>query len=71
MKTFVKQSDIQSSQMLASELNAVGELAPISIREAKRIIGDSIGELTDEDIQSMIFDLTAIARSYIRSVPKY
>lgn len=71
MKTLTKQSDIHSSQALASELNAVGELAPISVREAKRIIGDSIGGLTNEDVQIMIFDLTAIARSYIRSVPKY
>lgn len=43
----------------------------ISVREARMIMGDGAEEMSDEEVQEAIYNLTSIARQYIRLVPKY
>lgn len=51
-----------------SEINLNSrELAPISIEEARRIMGDASLDLSNDEVQNLIYDLTFIARDYIRS----
>lgn len=45
------------------------DFAPISVSEARKVIGSSVG-LTDVELERLIYDLTVIARSYIREDPK-
>lgn len=47
------------------------ELAPLSIFEARKIIGLAGDVLSDSELENLIYDLTLIARNYIKSVPKY
>lgn len=39
----------------------------ISVSEARRIMGDLSVSLSDTEIQEIIYNLTAIARTYVRS----
>lgn len=56
---------------LAKELSHAGELTPISIAEARRVMGVDGANLSDDEVQSMILNFTAIARAHIGSVLKY
>jgi hypothetical protein len=49
----------------------VGDLTPISLKEARGIMGDGAKDMSDASILTAILDFTAIARAHIRSVPKY
>lgn len=51
-------------------LDMVGELTPITVKEAKNVLGKSSDYKSDEEFASAILDFTAIARSFIRTVPK-
>lgn len=42
------------------------ELQPISIAEARRIMGSPSQEMTDEGVENLIYNLTFIARMYVR-----
>ncbi len=53
----------------ASEL--VGELTPISIKEAAKVVDGSLQYESDEAIARAILDFTAIARAFFRTIPKY
>lgn len=44
---------------------------PVTIAMAKKIMGASAKNLSDEEIEELIINLTAIARTYIKAVPKY
>jgi hypothetical protein len=46
------------------------EATYISIAEARRIMGKGSRSMTDEEIEKAIYNLTYIAREYIKSVPK-
>jgi hypothetical protein len=52
-------------------LDAVGELTPITIKEARKVLGEYIEYTSDEAVATAILDFTAIARAYFRTVPKY
>lgn len=43
----------------------------ISVKEARKILGQEHKNLTDEQLEKLIVELSAIAKLYIRSVPKY
>ena len=46
------------------------ELTPISIEEAKKIVGKSSQYSTGESLAAAVLDFTAIARAYLRNIPK-
>lgn len=52
-------------------LDMVGDLTPISLNEARKAMGDSAKDMSDESVLTAILDFTAIARAHIRNVPKY
>lgn len=54
-----------------SAMELTSELTPISLKEAQKIIGKSSQYATTESLARAILDFTAIARAYIRTVPKY
>lgn len=56
---------------LRRELFVVGELTPIAVKEARRIMGSDADCMSDIEVETMIYNLTAIARSFVRSFPKY
>lgn len=43
----------------------------VSVKEARKILGREHKNLTDEQLEKLIVELSAIAKLYIRSVPKY
>ena len=47
------------------------ELTPISVGEAKKVIGSTSQYSTGESLAIAVLDFTAIARAYIRTVSKY
>lgn len=51
-------------------MNDVGaqNLEPISISEARKIMGSSADDMTDKEIEEAVYNLTAIARSFLKSV---
>lgn len=51
-------------------MNDVGmqTLEPISISEARRVMGRAADDMTDEEIEEAIYNLTAIARSFLGAV---
>lgn len=49
----------------------VGELTPISVDEAKRVVGKSSEYSSGEALAAAVLDFTAIARAYLRNVPKF
>lgn len=52
-------------------LDTVGELTPISLKEAKGVLGKSIQYESDEAVATAVLDFTAIARAFFRTVPKF
>lgn len=53
-------------------MNDIGKqsLEPISISEARKVMGKAADDMTDEEIEEAIYNLTAIARSFLSSVLK-
>ena len=49
----------------------VGELTPISVDEAKKVVGKSSQYSSGESLATAVLDFTAIARAYLRNIPKY
>ncbi len=49
----------------------VGELTPISVDEAKRVLGKSSQYSSGESLATAVLDFTAIARAYLRNIPKF
>jgi|GEM_PF-1297990 len=52
-------------------IGLIEEAPYVSIAEARRIMGKGSKLMTDEEVEKAIYDLTYIAREYIKSVPKY
>jgi len=42
----------------------------ITVSEARKIIGEGADKLSDEYLLELIYNLTSLARTYIKSVPK-
>lgn len=49
----------------------VGELTPISVDEAKKVVGKSSQYSSGESLATAVLDFTAIARAYLRNIPKF
>lgn len=47
-----------------------GDGSHMSVAEARRIMGGASDSMSNDEIEKAIYDLTAIARSYIKSVLK-
>lgn len=56
--------------ILDSAPDLVGELTPMSIKEAESVIGKETCYETGESVATAIFDFTAIARAYLRNISK-
>lgn len=52
------------------QVTSPSDVTRVSIAEARRIMGKASDVMSDETVQKAIYDLTAIARAYIQSVPK-
>ena len=52
-------------------LDTVGELTPISVDEAKKVVGKSSQYSSGESLAIAVLDFTAIARAYLRNIPKF
>lgn len=52
-------------------LNDVSELTPISLDEAKKLVGESPQYSSGESLATAVLDFTAIARAYLRNIPKF
>lgn len=52
-------------------LNDASELTPISVDEAKKVVGKSSQYSSGESLATAVLDFTAIARAYLRNIPKY
>lgn len=52
-------------------LDTAGELTPITVKEAKKVLGESSQYQSSESLATAILDFTAIARAYFRNIPKY
>jgi hypothetical protein len=46
------------------------ELAYLPVSDARKIMGEDADVMTDEDIELAVYNLTSIARAYLRSVLK-
>jgi len=46
------------------------DVTRISVAEARRIMGKTSDSMSDDMVQKAIYDLTAIARAYIKSSSK-
>lgn len=47
------------------------ELTPISVNEAKKIVGKTSKYSSGEALATAVLDFTAIARAYLRNIPKF
>lgn len=52
-------------------LDTAGELTPITVKEAKKVLGESSQYQSSESLATAILDFTAIARAYFRNIPKH
>ena len=52
-------------------LDMTSELTPISVDEAKKLVGKSSQYSTGESLATAVLDFTAIARAYLRNIPKF
>lgn len=52
-------------------LDSVGELTPISVDEAKKVIGKTSQYSSGESLAVAVLDFTAIARAYLRNVSQF
>ena len=50
--------------------SVIGDFAPMSIKEARKVLGPDYKSKSDEDIAKLILELTVVARTYIRGVLK-
>lgn len=48
-----------------------GELTPISVDEARKVIGRESRYSSGEALAMAVLDFTAIARAYLRNIPKF
>lgn len=58
-------------QELREALNTTGELTPITVKEARKILGQSFEYSSGEAVAVAVLDFTAIARAYLRNIPKF
>lgn len=59
------------NQGLEEALNTTGELTPITVKEARKLLGQSSEYSSGEAVAVAVLDFTAIARAYLRSIPKF
>ena len=52
-------------------LDMTSELTPISIDEAKKVVGKTSQYSSGESLAIAVLDFTAIARAYLRNIPKF
>lgn len=52
-------------------LDSVSELTPISVDEAKKVIGKTSQYSSGESLAVAVLDFTAIARAYLRNVSQF
>lgn len=52
-------------------LDMVADLTPITVKEAKAVLGKAAQYHSDEAVATAILDFTAIARAFFRTVPKF
>ncbi len=64
----VKGATLESSVILT---DLAGELTPISVDEAKKVLGKSSQYSSGESLATAVLDFTAIARAYLRNIPKF
>lgn len=58
-----------TNKLEANLMNA-GELTPISVKEARKVLGEASGYSSGESLAVAVLDFTAIARSYLRNLSK-
>lgn len=58
-------------QELSEALITTGELTPITIKEARKVLGQSSEYSSGEALAMAVLDFTAIARAYLRNIPKF
>lgn len=58
-------------QELSEAPNTTGELTPITIKEARKVLGQSSEYSSGEALAMAVLDFTAIARAYLRNIPKF
>ncbi len=56
---------------LLEALNTTGELTPITVKEARKVLGQSTEYSSGETVAMAILDFTAITRAYLRNIPKF
>lgn len=66
-----KGSTTTLNQELTTALDMTGELTPITVKEARTVLGKSLQYKSNESLAMAILDFTAIARAYFRNIPKY
>ncbi|HSE29203.1 MAG TPA: hypothetical protein VLA77_01300 [Candidatus Saccharimonadales bacterium] len=52
-------------------LDSVSELTPISVDEAKKVIGKTSQYSSGESLAVAVLDFTAIARAFLRNVSQF
>lgn len=52
-------------------LDDVSELTPISVDEAKKVVGKESQYSSGESLATAVLDFTAITRAYLRNIPKF
>jgi hypothetical protein len=62
---------VELNQNLKDSLAMTGELTPITVKEARRVLGKSSDYSSGESLATAVLDFTAIARSYLRNIPKF
>ena len=60
-----------TNQELREALNITGELTPITVKEARKVLGQSSDYSSGESLAMAVLDFTAIARAYLRNIPKF
>lgn len=55
---------------LQEALNMTGELTPITVKEARRVLGQSSEYSSGEALAMAVLDFTSIARAYLRNLSK-
>ena len=55
---------------LDSSLMNAGELTPITVKEARTVLGKTSEYSSGESLAIAVLDFTAIARAYLRQLPK-
>lgn len=58
-------------QELEKALSATGELTPVTVKEARKVLGQSSEYSSGETLATAVLDFTAIARAYLRNIPKF